>query len=217
VPLKFKVSSHTELLPLVCTQRFRIPSPYTFYFPKPYHAVTYICRKDERVLPGKKSSLIFSAASLNKHLFFDFVSCLFLLFSQCQFSKCYRTAWSRATSHIRCQFSFVHHICLWHKLLFCSFHSCYWFLSFHFVVTGVDHLIHMSAVFYPVQLILFLVFLISDIVNETPTRHIIIKIYFHILCIFSCTSIFVSSSNNSNSKCFSSFKCLVHFLHKNLI
>lgn len=39
----------------------------------------------------KKSSLIFSVPSLNKHLFCHFPSYLFLLFSQCQFSKCYRT------------------------------------------------------------------------------------------------------------------------------
>jgi len=48
----------------------------------------------------------------------------------------------------------------------------------------------MSAVFYPVPLISLLVFLISDVVNELPTRHIIIETYFHLLCIFTCTYLF---------------------------
>jgi hypothetical protein len=63
------------------------------------------------------------------------------------------------------------------------------------VVTGVDHLIHMSAAFYLVPLTSFLVFfLISDTVNGIQTRHIIIKIYFHLLYLLTCTSVFVSSS-----------------------
>jgi len=70
------------------------------------------------------------------------------------------------------------------------------------VVTGVEQLIDMSAVFYPVPLISFLVFSISDIVNEIPTCHVIIKTYFHLLYAFSCTSVFVSSSKKKNSKSF---------------
>jgi hypothetical protein len=109
-----------------------------------------------------------------------------------------------------------HPVCLWHILSICSFHSVYWFWfpPFHFVVTGVEHLTHTSAVFYPVPLISFLVFLNSDIVNEIPTRHIIIKIYFHLLYIFTCISPFFSSSKNSISRCFNSFKCLIHFQRK---
>lgn len=148
----------------------------------------------------KKSSLIFSAPSLNKHLFSHFVSYLFLLFSQGQFSKWYRTVcglvptltsavnfplyaiYVSDTNYSSVSFILVIDFDFFPAMLW----SLMWSIWYTWVLPFIlFHWFHSWS------------FLISDIVNEIPTRHIIIKIYFHILYIFTRTSVFVSSSKET--------------------
>jgi hypothetical protein len=141
----------------------------------------------------KKSSLIYSAPSLNKHLFSHFVSYLFLLFSQSQISKCYRTLCCLVPALTAAVYFPLSTIYVYDTN--CSSVPFILVIDFDFFPSILWSLVwsiwYTIAIFYPVQLISFLVFLISDIVNEIPTRPIVIKIYFHFcthflvpLCLF---------------------------------
>lgn len=70
----------------------RISHPITLRIslPKALTRLDLHLQEGRGVIAWKNSSLIFSAPSLNKHIFSHFISYFFLLFSQTQFSKCYR-------------------------------------------------------------------------------------------------------------------------------